>query len=130
MSDLSSQPGYVDSSYLQTVGQLLEQWKRRSYELMRAEAGRALLDMGCGPGIDTRALGATVGPSGRIEDVDHDPEMVAEAEQNAVAAGIGAWVRHQQADATALPFPDETWVNFDALGMMQQLGVIPLPGHS
>jgi hypothetical protein len=23
----------------------------------------------------------------------------------------------------------ETWVNFDALGMMQQLGVIPAPGQ-
>ena len=25
---------------------------------------------------------------------------------------------------------DEQWVNFDALGMMQQLGVIPAPGQS
>jgi predicted ester cyclase len=24
----------------------------------------------------------------------------------------------------------ETWVNFDALGMMQQLGVIPAPGQA
>jgi ubiquinone/menaquinone biosynthesis C-methylase UbiE len=111
MSDLSAQPGYADISYLRTVGAILEQWKRRSYALMGAEASRVLLDMGCGPGIDTCALAAIVGPSGRIEGVDHDSAMVAEAEQNAAAAGVGAWVRHQQADATALPFPDET---FDA----------------
>lgn len=65
MSDLSAQPGYADISYLQTVGQILEQWKRRSYELMGAETGRVLLDLGCGPGIDTRALAAIVGSSGR-----------------------------------------------------------------
>jgi SAM-dependent methyltransferase len=37
--------------------------------------------------------------------VDSDPEMVRSADAAARAAGIAGWAKHQQGDATALPFP-------------------------
>jgi SAM-dependent methyltransferase len=37
--------------------------------------------------------------------VDHDPNMVAEAEQEAIRAGVRGWTMHQTCDVSALPFP-------------------------
>ena len=78
---------------------------------MHLQPGHTVLDVGCGPGTDTLALAGLVGPSGRVVGVDADAAMVAEADRRAEQAGCGAWCRHQQADAMALPL--ETGV-FDA----------------
>jgi SAM-dependent methyltransferase len=73
---------------------------------MRAVPGAAVLDVGCGPATDTLPLAGRVAPGGRVMGVDHDPEMIAEAERRAAAAGHGGEVEHRIADACALPFPD------------------------
>ena len=59
--------------------------------------------MGCGPGTDTIPLAHYVGVSGQIVGVDYDAEMIAEADQRALKAGVSAWVTHKRADAIALP---------------------------
>ena len=107
----SQEKGYVDTSYLDTAQGLLADLKRRTYEQLRLELGRNVLDVGCGPGTDTIPLAPLVGPSGRVVGVDHDADMIAEAERRAQAAGVAAWVSHEGADATALPFPT---ASFDA----------------
>ena len=72
---------------------------------MHLRPGQKILDLGCGPGIDTLALSHFVGPAGEVHGADHDAAMVAQANQRAEAAGVGARVRHRQADATDLPWP-------------------------
>ena len=71
---------------------------------MQIQPGYKVLDVGCGPGTDTIALGQIVGSTGQASGVDYDAAMVAEANQRAENSGVSAWVKHQQADATALPW--------------------------
>lgn len=100
-----SQPkGYVDSEYLQAAARLLHPAKERSYVLMQMQPGHKVLDVGCGPGTDTITLGQIVGSTGRVWGVDYDAAMVAEADRRAENAGVSAWVKHRQADASALPW--------------------------
>jgi SAM-dependent methyltransferase len=73
---------------------------------MRAAPGATVLDVGCGPATDTLPLARRVAPGGRVVGVDHDPEMVAEAERRAASAGHGGEVEHRLADACALPFAE------------------------
>ena len=107
----SQHQGYVDAAYLDTVQSLLADCKRLTYEQMRIQPGLKVLDVGCGPGTDTIALAPSVGPSGQVIGVDHDADMIAEAEKRAQKAGVSAWVTHERADATALPFAAD---HFDA----------------
>jgi ubiquinone/menaquinone biosynthesis C-methylase UbiE len=111
MSTRKVQTDYADVQYLQAAVDLLRGAKLRSYELLQVQEGQQILDVGCGPGIDTVALAQRVGPTGRIVGVDRDPQMLAAANVYAAAEGVAAWVTHRNADAAALPFDDNT---FDA----------------
>ena len=103
----SQHKGYVDAAYLDTVQELLTDFKRLTHEQMRVRPGHKVLDVGCGPGADTIPLAAWVGTSGQVIGVDHDADMVAEAERRAQEAEVTAQVIHKRADAIALPFePD------------------------
>lgn len=104
--------GYVDPAYLDAAARLVAHGKRLSYARMQLSPGAAALDVGCGPGTDTLPLAEIVGPGGRVEGIDHDAAMVAEAERRAAAAGVSPFVRHRQGDAYALPCGD---ASFDAV---------------
>ena len=95
--------GYVDETYLRTVGALFHQDKQRTFRAMKIQDGYAVLDVGCGPGTDTRALALLVGPAGTVIGIDHDAAMIAEADRQAVRAGLAERVRHYRAEASALP---------------------------
>jgi len=96
--------GYVDADYLRRMAEWTAPIKARSFELMRVETGQRVLDVGCGPGVDTRALAAIVGPSGHVTGVDIDPQMIETATASAREAGIDAYVDHRATDAHVLPF--------------------------
>ena len=108
---MSQTKGYVDSEYLQAAARLLHPAKQRSYAFMHMQPGHRVLDVGCGPGTDTIALGQIVGPTGQVCGVDYDAAMVADADRQAENAGGGGWVRHWQADAASLPWEAD---EFDA----------------
>jgi ubiquinone/menaquinone biosynthesis C-methylase UbiE len=91
---------------------------------MELEAGGKALDIGCGPGIDTVALAAIVGPTGDVRGVDNDPAMVAEADREALRAGVAATVHHQKGDVAALPFSAGF---FDAVRSERVLQHLPYP---
>lgn len=84
---------------------MMARLKQKSFVLMGLEPGQRVLDLGCGPGIDTVALGRDVGPTGEVHGVDYDAAMVAKAHALAEAEGVNAWVSHHHAGATALPWP-------------------------
>jgi ubiquinone/menaquinone biosynthesis C-methylase UbiE len=78
--------------------------KQRAYALLGLLPGGSVLDIGCGPGISTPDLARIVGPFGAVRGIDHDPDMVREADAAARLAGVAAWTTHRQGDAAELPF--------------------------
>lgn len=98
--------GYVGAAYLRMTAELLAEDKRRSYALMRLEPGDRVLDVGCGPGMDTLPLAQHVSPSGQVHGIDADPDMIQEAHRRTTEAGLENIVRHHVAEAYHLPFPD------------------------
>ena len=105
---MSSQPkGYVDTTYLDTVQRLLNDYKRLTYEQMHIQPGQKVLDVGCGPGTDTIPLARQVSPSGQIIGVDYDEKMIVEAKQRSQKAGVSSWVIHKCANANELPFESD-----------------------
>ncbi len=50
--------------------------KKLSYILMEAQAGKCLLDAGCGIGDDVRALAQIVGPQGRVVGIDKSQTLL------------------------------------------------------
>ncbi len=117
-------PGYVDAQYLMQAAQLMLPLKQRSYAIIDAREGSHVLDIGCGPGVDTVALGHIVGADGRVVGVDYDGEMIALADQRAQAEGVAGWVEHLTGDAAALPFADRT---FDAVRAERVFQHLPAP---
>jgi len=59
--------------------------KERSLARLALLSGDRVLDIGCGPGDDARALAALVGPQGQVLGIDVDPMMLAEAERRSAA---------------------------------------------
>jgi ubiquinone/menaquinone biosynthesis C-methylase UbiE len=100
---------FIDPQYLDDMAELIKQNKQRTYTWMHIQPGHSVLDVGCGPGIDTIALAKLVGPTGHVVGVDVDVAMIAEADRRAEQAGCCAWCRHLQGDATALPLETGTF---------------------
>lgn len=71
-------------------------------ERLALAPGQTVLDLACGPGNVSRAVGRAVGPSGLVVGVDTAANMLAEAARDTAEPQV-AYVR---ADATALPFRD------------------------
>ncbi len=104
--------GYVDSDYLTAARDLFAPVKQRSYELMGDLDSKHILDIGCGPGLDTVAMARLVGSQGRVEGIDHDPAMIEQAQSLANANQVNNTVQHQVASASQLPFAND---HFDAV---------------
>jgi SAM-dependent methyltransferase len=71
----------------------------------------AVLDLGCGTGVVTRAIAAREGFAGTVTGIDQSPEFIAAAERLAANDGLGDRVEFVVGDAHALEFPA---ASFDA----------------
>lgn len=71
----------------------------------RLQAGEAVLDVGCGAGIDTLLAARLVGPSGRVIGLDMTAAMVERAREHAAMAGFG-WVEVREGLMEAIPLGD------------------------
>ena len=69
------------------------------------QPGEAVLDLGCGGGLDCFLAAKAVGPSGRVIGVDMTPEMVERARASAAAGGY-ANVEFRLGEIEALPVED------------------------
>lgn len=99
----------------------LESIKRKSFEAMALRIGQRVLDLGCGPGIDTVELGRIVGNSGEAHGVDYDEAVIKAADAHAVAGNVDAWVSHHHANATALPWATDFFDASRSEAMFQHL---------
>jgi arsenite methyltransferase len=70
--------------------------------------GEAILDIGCGAGVDSIIAARLAGPSGAVTGIDLVPEMLARAGENARLAGL-ANLTFLESSAEQLPFPDDTF---------------------
>jgi len=70
--------------------------------------GEAVLDVGCGAGVDTLIAAIMVGSKGRVVGVDFIPEMLDRARKNLKKTSLHN-VMFQEASAEDLPFPDVTF---------------------
>jgi ubiquinone/menaquinone biosynthesis C-methylase UbiE len=81
--------------------------KRQNLALLALQDGARILDIGCGPGDDTRAISAIVGPTGRVVGIDNSETMVATARSR--AEGLGLPVEYRVMDAARLDFGGDTF---------------------
>lgn len=96
--------GYVNPEYLKILAPKVKSLKERSYELMHLQKGHQVIDLGCGPGIDTIPLAKFVGPGGQVIGIDIDNQMIAAANKKAKETGVAGRVMHEYADAMSLPY--------------------------
>ena len=87
----------------------------------RLKPGMKVLDLASGAGDPALTLADMVGPDGHVTATDLVPEMLATAEEYARRRGLTN-MSFQQADAEALPFPDQV---FDVVTC--RLGVMFFP---
>ena len=113
---------YVSADYLKKAADWLKQLKQMTYDRMQIEAGHHVLDVGCGPGMDTVPLADRVGPTGRVVGVDTDPNMLKEADRFAESHHVEKIVFHQQGDAQNLAFEDAA---FDSVRAERLFQVLP-----
>jgi ubiquinone/menaquinone biosynthesis C-methylase UbiE len=68
--------GYVSPDALGAIARKALKYKRRIYELIRPDEGIRLLDVGCGPGLDSGFYANVVGDKGLAVGIDLDPWMI------------------------------------------------------
>ncbi|WIX77353.1 methyltransferase domain-containing protein [Amycolatopsis carbonis] len=87
--------------------------------LLAPRPGERVLDVGSGPGYLLESIARAVGPSGAAHGLDPSAAMNALA---AARTGELPWVHLDEGDATALPYPDDT---FDAAVSTQVYEYVP-----
>jgi ubiquinone/menaquinone biosynthesis C-methylase UbiE len=93
--------------------------KRLMLERMALVPGDAVLDVGCGPGIDVFDMVDLVGSAGRVVGLDASEVMIAEARRR--AKEIHLPITFEVGTAQALPFADRTFDVCRALRLLEHL---------
>jgi ubiquinone/menaquinone biosynthesis C-methylase UbiE len=87
--------------------EFFQNYKQKTFELLRLEAGATVLELGCGTGKDAVALAHQVGKHGKVVAVDHSQAMLAQAVEETKALNLPIEFVH--AEAQQLPFADNTF---------------------
>lgn len=82
----------------------LQELKALARDLGRLAAGKRVLDVGCGFGLETERLVRLVGTDGAVSGIDKSARFIDEAKRRAAAAGLR--IDYRTGDAQALPFDD------------------------
>jgi ubiquinone/menaquinone biosynthesis C-methylase UbiE len=84
----------------------------------------AVLEIGCGTGVVTRAIAARAGFAGTVTGIDQSPRFIAAGVSFAAEDGVGDRVRFAVGDAHALGFAD---ASFDAVVAHTLVSHVPDP---
>lgn len=87
-------------------------WKRFTIELSGVRPGNRVLDIAGGTGDLARKFSRLVGPEGEVVLADINESMLKVGRDRLLDLGVAGNVRFVQADAEALPFPDN---HFDCI---------------
>lgn len=108
------------TAYLDTVTGLegIQDYKRRSHQLLRPTQGDRILDAGCGMGDDVVMLSERVGPEGEVIGVDKSGSLIEEARER---TGDTDTVCFRVDDVMQLSFEDRTFDGCRADRVLQHL---------
>jgi ubiquinone/menaquinone biosynthesis C-methylase UbiE len=95
--------------------------------LLRISPGERVLDIGCGSGVVTRAIGKRVSPGGAVVGLDPSSELLDVARAHAAEAGLGGLVDFQTGDCRNLAFPE---ASFDVVVAATVLTHVPEAGKA
>ena len=93
--------------------------RRQFLQALSPQEGETILDVGSGPGFLAAEIAGATGPTGSVRGIDVSEPMIGLAQDHCAQI---PWTTFSQADATHLPFPDES---FDAVISTQVLEYIP-----
>lgn len=79
----------------------------KSIERQMVGPGSAILDVGCGFGLETVPLARQVGQGGTVCGIDRSEAFIAEARRRATEQGLP--IDYRVGDASALPYPDHSF---------------------
>ena len=106
-------PALKKLGYEETILSLLPEFVQAAYcgvgnpfSMGAIDPGMAVIDIGCGAGVDTLFAALMVGPGGRVVGIDITPEMVERAKANLNQMKLPN-VSFYQASAEQLDFPPE-----------------------
>jgi SAM-dependent methyltransferase len=99
-----SNPGTVQALDLKRLADLARPLKERIRSLLELAPGQGVLDVGCGPGLDTTAAVSRLRPDGLIAGIDYDPSMIRDAHDRVRGNPQWSGASHQVADAAAIPY--------------------------
>ena len=103
-------PGTIGPGDLRRLAKLTHGLKGHIRSLLGLADGDRVLDVGCGPGLDTSVAAGLVGPTGRVAGIDYDASMIREARAaRAHGADTDSRVSYLVADAAGLPYRDGTF---------------------
>lgn len=97
--------------------------RARLVDVLRPRPGERMLEIGPGTGLQALHVAPCLGPTGRLDVLDVQTEMLAHVVRRAELARIDTIVP-VQSDARDLPFDDQT---FDAAYLVTALGEVPEP---
>ena len=112
------------AAYLEVASKLpaARAYKGQALEQVAPRPGLAVLEIGCGTGVDLISLARRLGPSGLAVGVDASLHLLAATHHRARAAGADhATVSMPCADAHALPFTDSSFDGCRADRVLQHL---------
>lgn len=87
------------------IGLRIESYRLRAVELLRLKRGDAVVDLGCGTGLNFDLIIKQIGPKGRLIGVDLSPEMLACALERSERSGFNN-LELVQADIADYDFPE------------------------
>lgn len=97
-------PGYLQSASVKEIARITDQLKRKMIDILKIRTGSRVIDIGCGPGVDTLAMAGRMRNGGFVVGVDYDADMLQAAATGMAGTGIESAVHLLRADAAALPF--------------------------
>lgn len=95
---------YLDS---ENANEIVQVFKRFSFDFLHVREGHRILDVGCGTGNDVVALAKMVGERGQIIGVDSSEAMITEARRR--VEGLGLAIEFHVGAAHNLEFADTTF---------------------
>ncbi|EDY85721.1 ubiquinone/menaquinone biosynthesis methyltransferase UbiE [gamma proteobacterium HTCC5015] len=84
-------------------------WKRYTIDISGVRPGHKVLDLAGGTGDLAKAFSKKVGATGEVVLSDINASMLSEGRSRMLDAGVANNMRFVQANAEALPFPDNTF---------------------